>query len=81
MFPNELNYLVSLEQHRDRLRAWERHQLVQLANQAQGHQAVHRRVAGWLGERLVRWGVVLQSYGPQPQPQTQSNPAMATRVR
>lgn len=81
MLPNELNYRVSVEQHRDRLRAWERRQLVQLASQAQGHQAIHQRVAGWLGGRLVRLGVVLQSYGPQPQPRTQSNTAMVTRVR
>lgn len=81
MLPSELNYRVSVEQHRDRLRAGERHQLVQLAHQAQGHQAIQRRLAGWLGGRLVRLGVVLQSYGPQPQQRTQSSTAMATRVR
>ena len=33
MLSNEMNYLVSLEQHRDRLRGLERHQLVELARQ------------------------------------------------
>lgn len=81
MLPNELNYLVSVEQHRDRLRARERRHLVQLAMQGQGHQAVHRQLAGWLGGRLVRLGLVLQNYGPQPQPSPPSNPAIAARVR
>ena len=48
MLPNEVNYQVSLEQHQDRLRAMERHQLIELAGLQRGvNQEVHRR---WLGD-------------------------------
>ena len=80
MLPNEMNFQVSLEQHQDRLRGLERHQLVQLAGRHRApDRAIHRRVVGWVGGQLVRWGLVLQQYGPQsPQP---SRAAAANRVR
>jgi hypothetical protein len=78
MLPNEWDYLLSLEQHRERLRNLERRQLVQLASrQRAANQAIHRRVVGWIGGRLVRWGLALQQYGPQspqPSPATTANP-------
>ncbi len=80
MLPNELNYLVSLEQHRDRLRALERYRLVQLADlQRASNRDMHRRVVGWVGGQMVRWGLALQQYGPQPQ--QPSRAAAANRVR
>lgn len=80
MLPNEMNLQVSLEQHQDRLRGLERHQLIQLAGrQRAANRVVHRRVVGWVGGQLVRWGLVLQQYGPQPQ--QPSRAAAANRVR
>jgi hypothetical protein len=68
MLPNEVSYLVSLEQHRDRLRELERHQLIQLAGrQRPANRGIHRRVVAWIGGQLVRWGLALQGYGPRPQ--------------
>ena len=79
MLPNEVNYLVSLEQHQDRLRAMERHQLIELAGlQRRANQEVHRRVVGWLGGQMVRWGLALQNYGPNPQ---RSSEAAVARMR
>ena len=48
MLSHELNYLVSLEQHQDRLRGLERHQLVQLAGQQRpGNPSKHRGLDRW----------------------------------
>jgi hypothetical protein len=80
MLSNEMNYLVSLEQHRDRLRGLERHQLAELARQQRpANREIHRRVVAWVGGQLVRWGLALQQYGPQP-PQP-SRAAATNRVR
>lgn len=79
MLPNEVNYQVSLEQHQDRLRAMERHQIIELAGLQRGaNQEVHRRVVGWLGGLMVRWGLILQNYGPNPQ---RSSGAAVARMR
>lgn len=68
MLPNELNYLVSLEQHQDHLRALERRQLIKMVEgQRPSDRAMPRRIAAWLGGQMVRWGLALQQYGPQPQ--------------
>jgi hypothetical protein len=73
MLPNEVNYQVSLEQHQDRLRA------IELAGLQRGaNQEVHRRVVGWLGGLMVRWGLILQNYGPNPQ---RSSGAAVARMR
>jgi len=80
MFSNETNYLVSLEQHQDRLRGLERHQLIQLAGRQQpANQEIHRRIVAWIGGRMVRWGLALQQYGPHSQ--RPSRAAAANRVR
>ena len=80
MLSNELNYLVSLEQHQDRLRGLERHQLVQLAGQQRpADREIYRRVVAWIGGQLVRWGLALQGYGPQPQ--QPSRAGVSGRVR
>ena len=80
MLSNELNYLVSLEQHQDRLRGLERHQLVQLVGRTlPSDRKIHRRVVAWVGGQLVRWGLALQGYGPQPQQPYQAG--VSSRVR
>jgi hypothetical protein len=54
--------------------------LVQLAGRHRAaNREIHRRVVGWIGGQMVRWGLALQQYGPQPhQP---SRAAAANRVR
>ena len=80
MLPNDLNYLVSLEQHRDRLRELDRHQLIQLAGlQRPANPEIHRRAAAWIGGQMVRWGLALQGY--ERQPQQPSRAAIGGRAR
>lgn len=67
MLSPELHYLVSQEQHKDRLRDLEHQQLLQAAGlQAGVNFKPHRQAAGWLGSQMVKWGSKLQSYGATP---------------
>lgn len=64
MLSPEINYLVSQEQHRDRLRGIRQQQLIQIA----GHQQAvdwhsYRKAICWLGDQMVKWGAKLQGYG------------------
>ena len=80
MLSNEVIYLISLEQHRDRLRGLERHQLIQLAGlQRPANPEIHRRAVAWLGSQMVRWGLALQGY--EPQPHQPSRAAISGRAR
>jgi len=68
MFSPEIHYLVAQEKYKDLRRDVERHQLIQLARlQRSDNREPLRRMAGWLGARLVAWGSKLQGYQPLPQ--------------
>jgi len=68
MFSPEMNYLVALEQHRDRLRAIEHDQLLQIAGVQTG-RAWPKTLCGWLGRRLQAWGARLEQLGEAAQAQ------------
>ncbi len=68
MFSPEMNYLVALEQHRDRLRAIEHDQLLQIVGVQTG-RAWPKTLCGWLGRRLQVVGAKLEQFGEPPCPQ------------
>jgi hypothetical protein len=57
----ELEFLVHQEQYKDRLRDIERQRLLRAFDQ-NTNAKVYRQVVGWLGARLVVWGLSLQQY-------------------
>jgi hypothetical protein len=62
-----IDFLVTQEQYKDLLREAEHERLIQAAGLRQsGSWRLHRKVAGWIGARMVRWGRKLQSYGTTP---------------
>ena len=63
MFSLEVDYLVILEQHKDRLRAIEYQRLFHAAGLQQIVKVkAHQKAISWLGARMVAWGAKLQSY-------------------
>ena len=63
MLSYEIQNLVYKEQHKDRQRAAEQHQLIKVASLRQDKNiGPVRKVAGWLGPQLVKWGSKLQKY-------------------
>lgn len=59
----EIDYLVMQEQHKDRLRNIERERLIQAAGLQHGIDLKsYRKVTGWLGKQMVKWGSKLQEY-------------------
>ena len=69
MLPNYLDFLVCQEQYKDLLREAECERLIRAAGLRQpGNRRLHRKVAGWIGTQMVRWGWKLQRYGTTPPP-------------
>ena len=63
------HFLVQQEHYKDLLREAEHERLIQAAGlQQPSHWRLHRKVAGWIGAQMVRWGWKLQSYGTTPPP-------------
>ena len=63
MFSPEVHYLVGKEKYKDLRRDAERHQLIQIATlRRPDKRETLRRMAGWIGSRLVTWGAKLQGY-------------------
>ena len=63
MFSSEAHYLVLKEQHKDLQRDAARHQLIKTALLGQSNnRKPGRRMAGWFGFQLVKWGSKLQRY-------------------
>ena len=76
MFPIGLIYLVGKEQHKDRLRAKEREQLIKAAGLRQpGNRVSRQKVAHWLGTQMVKWGSKLQRYEPEASSWTTAKPS------
>lgn len=63
MFSPEINYLVSQEQHKDRLRQLDQqHQLDTVeTEQTVTYPKQYRVAANWLGHLMIKWGTRLQS--------------------
>lgn len=56
--------LVQREHYKDLLQEAEYERLIRAAGLRQpGNWRLHRKVAGWIGAQMVRWGWKLQSYG------------------
>ena len=62
MLSPETTYLVKQEQHKDRLQQLRQQQLLQQVGLNKSRWETHKKVAGWLGNRMVKWGVKLESY-------------------
>jgi hypothetical protein len=61
--------LVQQEHYKDLLQEAEHERLIQAAGfQQPGNWRLHRKVAGWIGAQMVRWGGKLQSYATTPPP-------------
>ena len=63
MLSPETTYLVKQEQHKDRIRQLQQQQLLQQVELNKSRWETHKKVAGWLGNRMVTWGAKLESYG------------------
>lgn len=70
MFSPETNYLVSQEQHRDRLMEIERGRLVRLVENQKPNHHWRRNASRQLGRRLQQWGRRLEGYGNAATPNT-----------
>ena len=58
------DFLTRQEHYKDLLQEAEHERLIQAAGLRQpGNWKLHRKVAGWIGTQMVRWGWKLQSYG------------------
>jgi len=63
MFSLEVHYLVGKEKYEDLRRDAERHRLIEIATLGRpGKRETLRRMADWIGSRLVMWGSMLQGY-------------------
>lgn len=63
MFSPELHHLIIQEKCKDRLRKWEKRQLIATARlQRPDRMKLYRRIAIWFGGQMVNWGIRLQSY-------------------
>jgi hypothetical protein len=61
MFSPDIHYLVGKEKYKDLRRDVERHQLIQIATDRRpAKRESLRKMADWLGSRLVTWGSMLQ---------------------
>jgi hypothetical protein len=63
MFSYETHYMISKEQQKDLQRAAERHQLIKIAQlQQPKNRGLARKMAGWVGPQMIKWGSKLQNY-------------------
>lgn len=64
-----LTGFLAEEHHQDLLREAEHERLILTAGLRQpGNWKLHRKIVGWLGVQMVRWGSKLQSYSTMPPP-------------
>ena len=61
MFSHEAHYLIRKEQYKDLRRNAARHQLINTALLGRPNNGKSiRRMAGWFGSRMIKWGAKLQ---------------------
>jgi len=61
--------LVQQNHYKDLLQEAEHERLIRAAGLRQpGNRRLYRKVAGWIGAQMVRWGWKLQRYGTTPPP-------------
>ena len=63
MLSPEINYMVSQEQHNDRIRQFEQEQQLQTLDSEQTiiYPKQYQQAANWLGHQMIKWGTKLQS--------------------
>ncbi|MCB0197692.1 MAG: hypothetical protein KDJ65_37450 [Anaerolineae bacterium] len=63
MLSPEVHYMVSREQHKDRLRRFEQDQqfLDIEPDQIITNPTQYQKAANWLGDQMIKWGTRLQS--------------------
>jgi len=62
-----IDLLVRQEQYKDLLREAEQERLIRDAGLWHSDNwRLHRKVADWIGDQMVRWGCKLQSYDTAP---------------
>ncbi len=70
MFSPEVHQMIFEEKYKDLQRELDHHQLVKTALlRRSDNRESYRRMAGWIGSRMVAWGSKLQRYN-QSQRQT-----------
>ena len=61
MLPNDIDFLARQERYNEMQREVEREWLITLTKlQQPEQQGIRRKVMGWLGGQLIRWGLKLQ---------------------
>ena len=60
MLPNDIDFLARQERYNEMQREAEREWLITLTKLQQPEQGIRHKVMGWLGGRLIQWGVKLQ---------------------
>jgi hypothetical protein len=64
-----MNFLLVQEHYKEMLREAEHERLIRAAGLRQpGNWRLRRKIANWIGARLVSWGWKLQRYGTTPPP-------------
>ena len=72
MFPNNIEFF-GRERHQERFHDVEHIRLVKIAHPQQfRYGEISRKIAGWLGEQMIKGGAKLQSYGSAPLPEVSS---------
>ena len=66
MYSPEIHYLVSQEQHKDRLRKLEQHLLYQTDGSTTHAEPRHRQAVRWLGSQMVKLGTKLEQLDTTP---------------
>jgi hypothetical protein len=60
----QLEYLMQKEKYQDLIQAVEQDRWVQVAKlQNAGQRGLHRNLAAWMGDQMIKWGSKLQHYG------------------
>ena len=63
MLTPETNYIMAIEQHKDRIHNFERRQLLEAAHHDTQKQSWYRQVCRQTGRLLKTWGARLEHYG------------------
>jgi len=62
MLPEDIDFLARKERQKDLLREIERERHLQLMKHTIKKRKIFRKLAGWLGDYMMRWGSKLQTY-------------------
>ena len=64
-----IDFLALQEHHKDLLQEAEHERLIRAAGLRRSDNGrLHRKVAEWVGARMIDWGCKLQRYGTTPSP-------------